>query len=151
AYHGDDVFAAGEHPGNSDLRDGGALRFCDSAEGLDEGEVAVEVFGTEPRRMVAEVAGIGRARLRRVAADEAAREQDGSGDANAECAAGRQNLALDAAGDQRVLDLEIDDLVHGGGAADGLHTDLRETDLTHVARLHHLGNCAHGLLDGDVG
>ncbi len=52
------------------------------------------------------------------------------------------------AADQRVLDLQITDRVHLRGAADGIGADLGETDVADVARLHHLGDGADGILDG---
>ena len=44
-----------------------------------------------------------------------------------------QDLGLDPAREQRVLDLEVRDRVHGGGAADGLRADLGEADVPDVA------------------
>ena len=51
-----DVVAAGEHPGDRDLRDGRALRLGDRAQRLDEREVALEVLAGEAGRVAAEVA-----------------------------------------------------------------------------------------------
>jgi hypothetical protein len=45
----DDVVAARERPGDGDLRDRGPLRLGESAERLDEGEVALEVLAREAR------------------------------------------------------------------------------------------------------
>ena len=62
-----------------------------------------------------------------------------------------EDLVLDAARDQRVLDLQVGDRVHRGGAADRLGADLGEPDVAHVAGLDQLGDRADGLLDRGVG
>ena len=60
-------------------------------------------------------------------------------------------VALGAAAHQRVLDLQVADRVHLRGAADRLDADLGEADVADVARLHHVGDRADGLLDRDRG
>ena len=55
-----------------------------------------------------------------VAGEQAAGEHAVGGDADAELARRRQDLVLDPARDQRVLDLQVGDRVDGGGAADRL-------------------------------
>ena len=89
--------------------------------------------------------------LRPVAADQPARQHAIGGDADAELAAGRQDVALDAARDQRIFDLQVGDRMDGRGAADRLGADLRQPDVAHVAGLHHVGDRADGLLDRHVG
>ena len=64
-------------------------------------------------------------------------------------AVGRISL-LDAAGDQGVLDLQVDDRRDGGGPAQGVRADLGEADVAHVPGLDELGDRADGLLDRDV-
>ena len=59
-------------------------------------------------------------RLGPVAADQAARQHAIGGDADAELAAGGQDRLLDAARDQRIFDLQVDDRMHRGGTADRL-------------------------------
>ena len=59
-----------------------------------------------------------------MAADQAARQHAVGGDADAKLAAGRQDLVLDAARDQRIFDLQIADRMHGGGAPDRLRADF---------------------------
>ena len=149
----DDVVAARERPGDRDLRDRRALRLRERAERLDEREVALEVLAREARCGGAEVVRGQRvgAFLRPVAGEQAAGEHAVGGDADAELAAGRQDLVLDPAREQRVLDLQVGDRVHGVGAADGLGADLGEADVADVAGLHELRDRADRLLDRDVG
>ena len=86
-----------------------------------------------------------------MAADQAARQHAISGDADAELTAGLQDVAFDAALDQRIFDLEIDDRMHGMRAADGVGADLGQADMPDIAGLHHLGDAADRLLDGNAG
>jgi len=85
-----------------------------------------------------------------MAADEAARKHAVGGDGDAKFAAGAEDVVLDAARDQRVLNLQIANGMDGGGAADGLRADFRKPDVPHVARLDHLGDGADGFLDGHL-
>jgi hypothetical protein len=48
---------------------------------------------------------------------------------------------------QRVLDLQIADRVNGIGAPDRVGTDLGKADMADIACLHHVGDCADGVLD----
>ena len=80
-------------------------------------------------------------------ADETARQHAVSGDADAKLAAGRKNVVLDAARDQRIFDLQVGDRMHGVGAANGVGTDFRKTDMLDIAGLHHLGDGADRVLD----
>ena len=66
------------------------------------------------------------------------------------CAAGGQNLRLDAARQQRILDLQIADRMHRMRPADGIGADLRQADVPDVTGLHHLGDGADGILDRHV-
>ena len=70
-----------------------------------------------------------------VAAEQAAREHAVGRDADAQLAHGGQDLLLDAAREQRVLDLDVGDRVHGGRAPDRLRADLGQADVPHVAGL----------------
>jgi hypothetical protein len=88
-----------------------------------------------------------RGALSGVAADEAARQHAVGGDADAELAHDRQDLLLDAAAEERVLDLQLRDRMDGGGAADRRDAHLREADVADVAGLHELRDRADGLLD----
>ena len=58
-----------------------------------------------------------------------------------------EDLALDPARQQRVLDLQVGDGVDGGGAAQRVRADLREADVADEAGLDHLGDRSDGLLD----
>ena len=69
----------------------------------------------------------------------------------AELAAGGEDLGLDPARDERVLDLQVGDGVHGVRAPDRLRPDLGEAEVAHVAGLHQLGDRADRLLDRHVG
>ena len=86
----------------------------------------VEVLIAEAGRMPPEVAGGG---LRSFDQWPLIRPRDRTaigGDADAELAAGRQDLILDAARDQRIFDLQVGDRVDGVGAAQRLRADLRQ-------------------------
>ena len=89
--------------------------------------------------------------VRPVPGEEAAGEDAVGGDADPELAAGGQDLLLDPARDQRVLDLQVGDGMHGVRPADRLGADLGEADVADVARLDHLRDRADRLLDRDVG
>jgi hypothetical protein len=85
-----------------------------------------------------------------VPGEEAAGENAVGGDPDPELAAGGEDLALDPARDQGVLDLHVCDGMHGVRAADRLGTDLGEAEVAHVARLDQLCDRAHRLLDRNV-
>ena len=85
-----------------------------------------------------------------VAADQATRQHAIGGDADAELAASRQDLFLDAARDQRIFDLQVGDRVHGRGAADRLGADLRQADMPDIACLHQIGDRADRILDRHI-
>jgi hypothetical protein len=146
-----DVVAAVQHPGDRGLRDRRPLRLGDLAQGVDEAKVALAVLAGEARRVRAEVGGGQLAVGREVPADEAAAQDAVGGDPDPELAAGRQDLGLDAARDQRVLDLQVADRVRRRRAADRVRADLRQADVAHVAGLHELGDRADRLLDRHVG
>ena len=84
---------------------------------------------------------------RPVAADQPAREHAVGGHADAELPARGQDLVLDAARDQRVLDLQVADRVHGAARRIVSGADLRQPDVADVAGLDHLGDGADRLLD----
>ena len=117
---------------------------------LDQRQVGVEIAALEARAHRAEILRAG-ALLRPVPADQPARQHAIGGDADAELAAGRQDVALDAARDQRVLDLQIGDRMHRVRAADGFGADFRQADVPIAARLHHVGDRADRVLDRHVG
>ncbi len=78
----------------------------DGAQRLHQRQVALDVLALEARR----ARGSRRAPPPSpVSADEAARQHAIGRDADAELAAGRQDAVLDAARDQRILDLQIAD------------------------------------------
>ena len=85
-----------------------------------------------------------------VSADQPARQHAIGGDADAEFAAGRQDVALDAARDQRILDLQIGDRVHRMGAPDGFGADFRKADMPDPAGLDHVGHGADRILDRHI-
>src|SRR5204862_193279 len=94
----------------------------------------------DPARCMADAAPL--LRRRPVPAAQGARKDAVGGVADAEFAGGRQDFSLDAAGEQRILDLEIGDRVHGGGAAQGLHAHFGQSDVADVAGAHQLGQRA---------
>jgi hypothetical protein len=111
----------------------------------------VEILALEARAEAAEVARRQLAVGAPVAAEQAAREHAVGGHADPELAQRGQDLGLDAARDQRVLDLQVADRVNGRGTADRVCPGLREADVAHVPGLHHLGDRADRLLDRDRG
>ena len=62
-----------------------------------------------------------------------------------------QNVALDAARDQRVFDLQVDDRMHRVRPANGVGADLGQADMPDPAGLDHVGHRADALLDRHVG
>jgi len=86
-----------------------------------------------------------------VAADQSARQHAISGDPDAKLPASGQDLVLDASRDQRILDLQIADRMNFMRPANGVGADLGKPDMADVSCLHHLGDGADCLLDGDVG
>jgi len=56
-----------------------------------------------------------------------------------------------AAADEGVLNLEVNDGVDGGSAADGFGSDLRETDVADVSGFDHLGDGSDGVFNGHGG
>ncbi len=139
-----------EHPGDRGLCDAHALALGHLAQRLHQVEVPVEVAALEAGAHAAEVARGQCAVAGEVAADQAAGQHPVRRDPYAELAGGRQDLGLDAAGDQRVLDLEVGDRGHGGGPAQGVRADLREPDVAHVPGFDGLGDGPDGLLDRHV-
>ena len=84
---------------------------------------------------------------REVPADQPAAEHAVGGDGDPELAARRQDLVLDPARDERVLDLQVADRMRRRGAADRLRAHLGEADVPDVAGLDELGDRPDGLLD----
>jgi hypothetical protein len=82
--------------------------------------------------------------------EKAARQHPVGGDADPELAAGRQDLVLDPARDERVLDLHVGDGMNGVRPADRLRAHFREPEVTDVARLDQLLDRADRPLDRDV-
>ena len=146
---GDDVVPARQDPRDRGLGDGGAPLPGDAAQRLDQRQVAVEVLALEAGGERAEVAPRQCALAAPVAAQQAPRQHSVGRDADAQLAADREDLVLDAPRQQRVLDLQVGDGVDGGGPPDRLGADLGQPDVAHVARLDHLGDRADGLLDRD--
>src|SRR3954470_17534418 len=146
-----DLLALRRHPGDRDLCRRCANLGGDGAQLLHQCEIGIEIRSLEARRhqpvVLACLAGV----LRPMAADEPARQHTIGGDADAELAAGPQDVAFDATLDQRIFDLEICDRVHGVRAADGVGADLGQADMFDVAGLHEIGDAADGFLDRNVG
>src|SRR5258708_4554148 len=82
-----------------------------------------------------------------MAADQPPREDAIRSDADAELAACRQDLVLDPARDEGILDLEVADRVDGVRAAERLGADLGEADMTDIAAFDQIGDRAYRLLD----
>ncbi len=134
------------HPGNRRLRHADAFGVGDLAQRFDQGEVRIDVITLEARAERPEIATGGGALLP-VAADETTREHAVGRDGDAAFADHGQDRLLDAAGDQRILDLQVADRVDSRSAPDRLDADLREADVADIAGLHHVGDRPHRLLD----
>jgi hypothetical protein len=141
-----DVAAPREHPRDGQLRDGDAPGLGDPAQRLDQGQVAPQVLTGEPGQGRAEIR-LTRPHRAPMTRDQAAGQHTISGDTHAELTGGRQQRVLDAAGDQRVLDLHVTDRVHRNGSAQRLRPDLGQPDVPHVSGLDQLRHRPDGLLD----
>ncbi len=140
-----DLLTLRRHPGDCDLRRRRADLGGDRAQLLHQRKIGVKIRALEARRhqpvVLAGLAGS----FDQWPLIEAARQHAIGGDADAELAAGLQDVALDAALDQRIFDLEIDDRMHGVRAADGVGADLGQADMPDVAGLHQFGEAADRL------
>jgi hypothetical protein len=127
-----DVLAAAQDPRDGHLGDRRTGRPGDGTQRLDEGKIVLQVLTREARQVGAKVGGLPVGRP--VARQEPAREHSLGGDGDAELAGHGQDLGLDAAGDQGVLDLQVRDRVHGGRAAQGARAHLRQSDVPRPVR-----------------
>ena len=148
-----DVVAAGEHPGDRELRDRRALRLGDARSVSTSSRLRSRFSPVKRGAEARKSCGAERVCpfLRPVAGEEAAGEDAVGGDADPELAAGGEDLLLDSAREERVLDLQVGDRVHRVRATNRLRPDLGEADVADVARLHQLRDRADGLLDRHVG
>jgi hypothetical protein len=84
-------------------------------------------------------------------ADEPAGKDAVGSHADAEVATGGEDLVLDPARDEGVLDLEIGHRADAVSTANRLRADFREAYVMDIALVDQLGDRADGLLDRDVG
>jgi hypothetical protein len=146
----DDVVALGQHPCKRELRRRHALGGGELLDRGDEVEVALEVLALEARVPAAEVV-VGEVVERLdLAGQEPAAERRVGHEADAELAAGRQDLVLGVARPQRVLGLQRGDLVHGVRAAQRLGSGLAQAEVADLALRDQLGHRPDGLLDRRV-
>ena len=82
-----------------------------------------------------------------IAADQSAREDSVSGDADAQLATGWEDRVLDPTGDQRVFDLQVADRMDRSGAAECLRADLGQADVADPAFVDAVLERADGVLD----
>src|SRR5690606_10955593 len=146
-----DVLALGGDPGDGGLRGGDALVLGDAAQGVGQRQVVAQVLALEAGAVGAEVVGGEVAAGVPVAAEQAARQHAVGGDADAQAAGDRQDLGLDVARQQGVLDLQVADRVDGRGAAQRRGADLGQADVADVSGLDEFGDGADGVLDGHAG
>lgn len=108
----DDVVAPPRHPGDRQL---GRSRPCPArwSAGPPTSPLWSRLSPREPRLEDADVTVGRRPVLEPVTADQAARQHAVGRDADAEVATGRQDGVLDATGDDRVLDLQVNDRMDG--------------------------------------
>src|SRR5262249_62384312 len=114
---------------------------------FDQLLVALAIFTREARQPRTEVA----LRLRLRSTEQPAGQHAIGGDANAKFRKHRQDRALRAAADQRVLDLQIADRVNGMRAAGRVRSHFGETDRADVARLHAISKPADSPFDWHPG
>ena len=107
------------------------------------------MLGSDAREPVARthVVGLELAPGGQAAGEQAADERGEGEEADAELLAGVEDLALDAALEQRVLALEARDRMDGGGATQVRHERFREADVADLARLDELRESSDRLLD----
>jgi hypothetical protein len=86
-----------------------------------------------------------------VTAEETAAEHAVGRDGHAELARRRQDRVLDAARQQRVLDLHVGDGVDRVRAPQRVGAHLGQAEVADVPGTHQVGDRAHGVLDGDLG
>ena len=84
---------------------------------------------------------------RRRAAQQAARQHAVGGHADAELGKAREDLRLGSTTDERILDLQVGDRMHGVRAFDGVDPHLRQTDRADIASVDEVGNGANRVLD----
>ena len=127
------------------------VRCRDGGDLVDERAVGVEGVVGEPWLPTTEVGG----RQLRGAGDgarqHASAERAVGDDADAELAAGVQDVTFDVAAEQRVLGLERGDRVHRDGPPDRVGGGFGQPEVAHLAGGDELGHRADGLLDGHVG
>jgi hypothetical protein len=122
----DDVVALMEQPREGELRGGASLPRCDVLDVADEVEVLLEVLPLKARLTTAEVVGREVLEAGEAAGEKSAAERAVGDEADAELAAGREDLVLDVAHPERVLGLQRGDRVDGLRAADrGAAASLR--------------------------
>jgi hypothetical protein len=80
-------------------------------------------------------------------ADQSARQNRISGDADPEFSAGRQDHLFDTWRYQRIFNLRIGDGVHLRGPTDCLDAYFRKTDVAHISGLYEFCDSAHHLFD----
>src|ERR1700752_3498317 len=101
-----DVITARGNPGYGNLSHAYAKPVRHLAQGLDQGQVVIDIAVLKARALRAEIAGA-RALFRPMSAHQAAGKDSIGGDGYAERAAGRENAVLDATRDQGVFDLKV--------------------------------------------
>ncbi len=137
----------GKHPGEGQLHLRDSFVRGDFAETGDKRLIVGLVFAVEARESVADVSGAGGLRGR----EQAAREDSVGGDGDSEFVEDGKDFGFGRAADEGVFNLQVDDGVHGGGAADRLGANFAEADVAHVPGLDHVGDRADGFFNGDVG
>jgi len=135
----------GQHPGDGQLRRAAALQGGQLLQRLHQTHVALAVLAAEARQHAAEVSLGGRLG----ATQEAAREDAVDGDADTEFEEAREDVHFRAPADEGVLNLQVHYGVHLLRAGHRVGAYLGQSDATHVTGLHHVGDGAHRVLDGD--
>ena len=122
AHQRGDVVAPLEHPGQGELRGGASQLARQAIQPVDEALIARPRLTLEAREVRAEVRRV--ELLRERPGEEAAGQGTVGHHADPQRPGGREDLRLDAAGGQGVLDLQGGDRVDGVGPAELVCVDL---------------------------
>lgn len=140
-----------QQPGQCQLRRCDALGLRQLGNLVDDRQIRRDVLLGEPGQAAARVVGREIVAAPDLPGQEAASQRGERDEPDAQFPYGRQHaVVLHIPGEQGVLRLECGQRMHRVGPADQIGARLRDTDVTHLARPHHLAHRADALLDGDV-
>ena len=133
AGNGHDVLALREHPGQGELRRRAAFVARNGLDPFEQPEILVEILALKPRRLPAVVV-LRQVRVRLEAPrQEAASERAIGDEADAELAAGGEELLLGLAAPQGIFGLQGCNRMHGAGATQRRRRSLGEPDIANLS------------------